>query len=323
MMNRFTVTLAATVAIAGIVAPAMAQNEFEGRSIALGKLLNTRLPNVEFNGHEFRTVVTFLSEIADLDILATWDEQGFGDGLAPNRKITLNLKNPTALVTILELVMKQGSDDETSWTLGDGFVEIGTKDQLNKEKYVRIYPVRELLFTAPRFDNAPELDLESVLQSTQQAGGGGGGGGGGSGSIFDDENDNEDTARANETDQADELIDIITSIVEPTQWESLGGEGGSIRYFRGNLLINASDYLHRQVGGYPFSPARIRNSGSISGSAYAPGGLGARGLASVIPAPRYVTLTGDFGFAKMVDVRRTSVPILVGGRVIQSDDPRR
>lgn len=322
-MNRFTATLAAAVAIAGMVGPAAAQSEVEGRSIALGKLLNTRLPNVEFNGHEFRTVVTFLSDIADLDILAKWDEQGFGDGLDPNRKITLQLKNPTSLVTILELVMKQGSDDETSWVLGDGFVEIGTKDQLNKEKYVRIYPVRELLFTAPRFDNAPELDLESVLQSTQQSGSGGGGGGG-SGSIFDDENDdNNDTARGNETDQADELIDIITSIVEPTQWESLGGEGGSIRYFRGHLLINAADYLHRQVGGYPFSPARIRNSGSITGSVSAPSGLGARGLASVIPAPRYVTLTGDFGLAKMVDVRRTSIPVLVGGRVVQSDDPRR
>lgn len=318
-MKRFVLTLAASLTVGGLAAPAMAQGDYEGRSQALGKLINTRLPEVEFNGHEFRTVVTFLSDISNLDILANWDEQGFGDGLDPNRKITLHLKNPTSLVTILELVMGQGSDDETSWVLGDGFVEIGTKEQLNKDKYVRIYPVRELLFVAPRFDNAPELDLESVLQSTTQ----GGSGGSGSGSIFDDDDQDEnDSLRSNEADEAEELIDIITSIVEPDQWETLGGEGGSIRYFRGHLLINAADYLHRQVGGYPFAPARSRGGaapGAIS-SAY---GSASGGLASVVPAPRYVTLTGDFGIAKMVDVRRTAIPILVGGRVIQSDDPRR
>jgi len=313
-MRRFIKTLAATAVLGGAVASASAQQDLQARATALGKLMNTRV-DVKFAGHEFRQVVSFLSQVAGVDILAKWNEQGFGEGFDPNAKITLELQNPATLVTVLDLVMKQATDEETTWVLGDGFVEIGTKTILNKEKYMRIYPVRELLFVPPRFANAPQLDLQSVLQASTQSGSGGGGG---TGNIFTNTqgqqgSQNQDEGRANEGEQAEELIDIITSIVEPNQWESLGGDGGSIRYFRGNLIINAADYLHRQVGGYPFAPGRVRGSAAAAG--------GAMGLAHAIPAPRYVTLTGDWGIAHIVDIETSSIPVLVGGRVIRSNDP--
>ncbi|MCL4198032.1 MAG: hypothetical protein KJZ69_11135 [Phycisphaerales bacterium] len=307
-MRRIITTLAATALVGGAAATASAQ-DYQARATALGKLYNTRV-DVKFSGHEFRQVVNFLSQVAGLDILAKWNEQGFGEGFDPNAKITLELQNPAALVTVLELVMKQATDEETTWILGDGYVEIGAKTILNKEKYVRIYPVRDLLFVAPRFDNAPQLDLQSVLQASTQSGQGGSG----SGSIFEEDDNENDIARGDEMEQADELIDIITSTIEPTQWESLGGDGGNVRYFRGNLIINAADYLHRQVGGYPFAPGRVR------GNAAAAAG-GAQGLAHAVPTPRYVTLTGDWGFAKIVDIQSSAIPVLVGGRVIMSNDP--
>jgi len=316
-MRRFIMTIAAAAVLGGAVASASAQDNLQARADALGKLVNTQLPEVNFTGHEFRTVVGFLSELAGLDILAKWNEQGFGEGFDPNAKITLQLKNPTSLVTILELVMKQATDEETTWVLGDGFVEIGTKTQLNKNKYVRIYPVLELLFVPPKFEDAPQLDLQSVLQSASQSGSGGSN----SGNLFQDDNQDSEANNANRGDektQSEELIDIITSIVEPNQWESLGGDGGSIRYFRGNLIINAADYLHREVGGYPFQPSRVRGAGSASRASNGP-----LGLAQAIPSPRYVTLTGDWGIAKIIDIETSSIPVLVGGRVIDSGDPRR
>jgi len=188
--------------------------------------------------------------------------------------------------------MAQATDDETSWTLGEGYIKIGPKEMLNQNKYVRIYPVRELLFAVPVFDNAPAMDLESVL--------GGGQTGEITGSLFRDEQE-EDQDRVSEEDQADELVDIITSIVDPLQWEKNGGDGGSIRYFRGSLIINASDYLHRQVGGYPFSVSQLR--GTRTASTY---------------APRYVSLTGRYGFTELIDIEQYEVPVLVGGRVIFS-----
>lgn len=310
-MRRALLTLAATSAIVGsAAATVLAQSAADPRAVTYGKLVNTVLPTVEFNGNDFRNVLTFLSEVGDVDIITKWDEDGLGDGFDPAAEITLTLNNPTALVDVLELVMDQASEEETTWNLGAGYVEVGTKDQLNTKKYVVLYPVRELLFVAPRFDDAPELDLESVLQSSTQ-----GGGGSGSGSIFEDEEDEEQSSRANEEDEAEELIDIITSIVEPNQWENFGGEGGSIRYFRGFLIVNAADYLHRQVGGYPFAPARVRNTSGATAMV----GNGWT-TAAAYPTPRYVTLTGDFAMADIVGIERTSIPILVGGRVIDSGD---
>ncbi len=269
-------------------------NVTDARAAVYAKLINTRLP-LDFNENSLRDVIDFLAEYGEIDILTKWDESGFGAGLDPEAQITVHLNNPTSLVAILEIVMKQATSDETSWNLGDGFVEIGLKDTLIQDKYTRLYPVRELLFSVPTFDQAPEMDLESVL--------GGGDTGEITGSLFDDQGNEDDQERVSELDQADELIDIITAIVDPLQWEKNGGEGGSIRYFKGSLIVNASDFLHRQVGGYPFRVPTARSAART---------------ASLSQAPRWVTLTGRFGFSKVMDIQKSSIPILVGDRVIDS-----
>ncbi len=302
MQKRILTTLAAAALSLSVGSVAMAQfggsapgsEVIDTRAEVYSRLLNTRL-TIDFTENPLRDVVTFLSEYSGIDILTSWDEQGFGEGLDPESPITLRLKNPTSLETILELVMKQATTEETSWALGDGFVEIGMKETLAKDKYVRLYPIRELLFTVPTFDNAPSMDLESVL--------GGGNTGEITGSLFDDENDDDDEERVPVEDLAEDLIDIITAIVDPLQWERNGGEGGSMKYFRGSLIVNAADFLHRQVGGYPFVIGSRRTASRT---------------ASLSSAPRYVNLTGRFGFSKIVDIEQSSIPVLVGGRVISS-----
>lgn len=222
----------------------------ENRAVVYSKLINTHLP-VDFSADSLRDVVQFLAAYAEIDILAQWDETGFGDGLDPEALITVQLRNPTSVESILEVVLKQATSEETAWNLGDGFIEIGLKEVLIQDKYVRSYPVRELLFTVPTFENAPEMDLESVL--------GGGDTGEITGYIFEPEDENDDDDKVTpEMESAHELMDLITSIIDPLQWETNGGEGGSIRYFKGALIINASDFLHRQVGGYPFLDTAAR-----------------------------------------------------------------
>ncbi|MBL1217440.1 MAG: hypothetical protein D8M59_08080 [Planctomycetes bacterium] len=275
----------------------------ESKAIVYGKLLSNYLQTVEFNEIPLKNVVEFLSQMGDIDILAKWAEDFSSEGLDPEKSITLQLRKPTPLLTVLELVMDQATEEETTWILGEGYVEVGTKDMLNKNKYVMIYPVRELLFEPTGFDNAPQMDLSR----SQNFGSGSGGSSGGSGqSLFNNQGSGSgrqnQIQRSSEDELADELIDILTTIVDPYQWERNGGEGGSIRYFRGSLLINASDYLHRQVGGYPFAPARVRS----------------QQLSSTIVAPRYVSLTGSVGFSRVIDIAETEVPILVGGKVVRS-----
>lgn len=300
-----------------VAAPATAQlsrtptveSRVDPRAEVYGKMLNTTL-TVEFNENPLRDVVDFLATIGDVDILTQWqDPTSFGgEGLDPERPITLVLNRQTSLLTVLELVLEQASDVECSWSLGEGFIKIGTKDMLDKDRYVMIYPVRELLLSVPTFDNAPELDLNALLQETSNIGQGGGGGGGGQ---FFDEDEEEDTARQSEDEAADELMDIIMEIVDPYRWELAGGTGGSMRYFRGSLIVNAADYLHRQVAGYPFEPAPQRLLSSAGSGA---------AMVSAYNVPRYVTLTGDWGMSEVVEIQQTQIPVLVGGRVILSGD---
>ena len=67
-MRRFIMTFAATAVLGGTSAVTCAQ-DYQARSTALGKLMDTRV-DVKFSGHEFRQVVSFLSQVAGLDILA-------------------------------------------------------------------------------------------------------------------------------------------------------------------------------------------------------------------------------------------------------------
>ncbi|HIC61567.1 MAG TPA: hypothetical protein EYO72_02345 [Marine Group III euryarchaeote] len=45
--------------------------------------------------------------------------------------------------------------------------------------------------------------------------------------------------------------------VEPDQWDENGGEC-SIDSYQETLLIRAPDFVHRQIGGYPFDPVMPR-----------------------------------------------------------------
>ncbi len=290
MRSILTLLAAATITISLVGTTSAQQSSNDGRAEVYGRLLSTSFP-VDFNENPLRDVIEFLSEMSGIDILTTWADD-FLDGLDPEAPITLTLRSPTDLIDILDLVMSQATDDETSWVLGNGYIEIGLKDMLDLNAYVLIYPIRELLFTVPTFDNAPEMDLQSVMS--------GGDTGEISGSLFDNGSEDENE-RISEDELADELIEIITSIVDPLRWEVNGGIGGSIQYFHGSLIINAPDYLHRQVGGYPFTPTRSR-----------------AGASSASRAPRYVSLSGQYGMAQLIDVAQFEVPVLVGGRVISS-----
>jgi hypothetical protein len=115
------------------------------------------------------------------------------------------------------------------------------------------------MFVIPDFPNVPALDIDSVLQQ-------GGGGGGGGQSPF--EQNQEDDNRVRETDEeaAQRIIDLITDDIEPDQWQDNGGDGASVRFYKGTLLIRAPDYIHRQIVEPPFmrSTAVRAGAGSMS-----------------------------------------------------------
>lgn len=252
----------------------------------LGSLLYSDL-SVDFDETPARDAFEYIKQLMGVDLVVRYSDDRSGIGIDPETPITLKATGKPAL-TIIEMMLDQCGDfDPCTWQLRKGFIEIGTKERLSlpSARELRMYPIRDLLFEVPYFDNAPEFDLSSSLQSGGggqggggQGGGGGGGGfggggtggggggfggggggsggggGGGGGAPFGNPEGEPD--RLSEDEKVQQIVDIILETIEPDAWQQNGGDAASIRYYEGVLIIRAPDYIQRQIGGYPFAPRR-------------------------------------------------------------------
>jgi len=183
-------------------------------------------------------------------------------GIDPETEITIKVNEIPALVVLERLLMRaqriESTGEEYTWQFSDyGTIECGPKTELNRNQRVELYDVADLLYLVPDFDNAPEFDLQSAVQAA------GGGGGGSTSSPFS--GGGQDIDLTNIADRAQALEDLITSSVEPDQWADLGGDGGSITFYNQSFIITAPDYLHRQIAGYDFWPAKLQQVRKVKG----------------------------------------------------------
>jgi hypothetical protein len=164
---------------------------------------------------------------------------------------------------------------------------------------VQIYDINDLLMERPDYRDVPRIDLQQALQASQ------GGGGGGGQSPFRNEQDRDDqAARARDRQtKADDLATLIRELVETEQWTENGGSGGSIRFYQGTLIVNAADYIHRAIDGYRYWPAN-QTVAMKDGKGH-----------------RYVSLTGDTGLSRVNGFGQQDVSAVVGGQIIRSSGP--
>jgi len=329
-MNRMNrngmVILTAAAGVSLLCSPALGQNLTDrinhvmqkrartndvSKSHMLGTLLYTDL-TVQLQDRTAREALDYMRTVLGINIIGRFNDDRTGEGIDPDTPINIDVTDKPALV-VLEMILSQCSDgfDESTWQLRDGFVEVGTKSRLGSpnSQEIRYYPIRDLLFEPPHYDNAPSLDLDSALSQSGSSGGGGsggggggggfggggggggggsgGGGGGGSGSLFGDPSD--EPERLTELEQAQQIVDLITEIVEPDGWVDNGGDWGTIRYYQGTLIIRAPDFMHRQINGYPFAIRAASRRKSVA-------------------QRRYVTFSGSFSNVELTDLR-PSAPI--------------
>jgi hypothetical protein len=260
----------------------------------LGKMF--RKITTEFNENKLEDVVKFLEDFTGATLEPHWAVDG-ADGLNPEQLITLKVRNMPAL-TVLERVLAKASTDLVSggatWQMTQyGTLEIGPKSVLNRSKRVELYDIHDLLIELPRYDQVPQIDLQSLLQQSQ-----GGGGGGGQSPFTNDQDDQENENRISLQEKGEEVMRLLTQLVEPEEWVDGGGEGGTIRYYNGNLLVNAPDYMHRQIAGYSYWPSHT---------------------ARVVRGQRYVSLNMDSSIGTVDGFANHPVSAVVGGEVISSD----
>jgi hypothetical protein len=207
---------------------------------------------IEFEGNRLEDVLDFFEEIADIQIDAKWLNERSATGLDKDFEINLKIEN-MPVVNAIERVLDRTLEDETdapTWQFNNwGEVEVGPRSRLNARKYVRIYPVQDLLLTIPNYSNVPNLNIDDVLDQGGQGGGGG---------IFDDPQ-RDPAPGSSEREEVERLVSIIQLFVEEDQWAANGGNGGTIRFYRGSLVIRGADYMHRALSGYNFPvPADYR-----------------------------------------------------------------
>lgn len=228
------------------------------------KLLKPLTVNIE--DQTMADVVRYVSEVTGAEIEAMWIDDTESIGLDPEQRITLRVRNASAL-SVLERALEQAAriaaePGSNTWQFSEyGSFEIGPKQRLNKSRRIKMYDINDLLFQVPDWDNAPEFDLNAVLQAGQQ-----GGGGGGQSPFQQQQRGQGQDDRPTRQELADGVIDLITSLVETEQWEDNGGDGATIRFFQGHLLVNAPDYVHRGINGYHWWPSRLTQRVSTKGA---------------------------------------------------------
>lgn len=237
------------------------QREVDQQVTILQALLYEEL-SVEFDQSPARDVFDFIRTALGVNLIARYNEDLTGSGIDPELPVTLTADKMPAL-DLLELVLEQCSVVEPcTWQIRKGFLEVGTKERLSVPGARRVfwYPIDELIFQAPKFDDAIDLRLDHAYPWSGTYDGYGGysggflGGGYGGGLQFTVGQPGSGNQSAGKEQRAQELMNLIMDMVEPAAWTANGGDWASMHYRDGQLVVDAPPYILRQIFGSPRVP---------------------------------------------------------------------
>ncbi len=261
-----------------------AQNTAASQENTRLKLLQTLLYKrltVSFERVPAREVFDFMRTALGINLIARYSDDPVAHGIDPQTPISLIGEGMLA-IELLNLVLEQCSAVEPStWQLRGSFLEVGTKERLSTPdaQQIRAYPIDDLTYQPPRFENTLPMTLEESLSwpfggyasgssyNLRPYGGGFGGyggrggfgGRGGYGGSIGPAGRPTDTVR-DKMQAAESLIALIVEVIEPEAWTRNGGAWASIHYRDGALVVRAPDFIHRQINGYPRVPRPDRVS---------------------------------------------------------------
>lgn len=244
----------------------------------------------DFQDMTLRAILDYIADQTKANLEIFWLDERTGMGLDPEQVISLKVENLPA-ITVLERVLSKAEDafgSGNNWQMTEwGEMQVGPTTRLNRFNRTEIYDINDLLLILPEYPEVPQIDLQQALQSSQ---------GGGGQSPFQDQGGGE-TEEPPIEERADEIIDLIQDLVEPDHW--IENTRGSIRYFKGTVIVRAPDYVHRGIVGYTYWPTRR--------------------ISAVVEGRRYVTMGVDTGISTIDGFGQQPVSAVVGGRIISSD----
>ncbi|MBN8598599.1 MAG: hypothetical protein J0L78_13090 [Planctomycetes bacterium] len=213
--------------------------------------------SVDYQQVRLEAVIKNIADVTGAPFVVLWQDDRNQLGLDKEAIITFGAVDQTAL-TVLEGALAQAGSATTgggaTWQMTEGgMIEIGPKERLNRTRRLEIYDISDLLLEIQDYNSVPQFDLNSALQSASSGGGGGS-------SPFSGGNQQNTLATGKTVqERADEVIRLVTEIVEPDQWTNNGGAAATVRFYKQQLLVTAPDYIQRQINGYPFWPSEQTN----------------------------------------------------------------
>lgn len=262
--------LVATTTLVISDTPTMAQSSTssdDAESRSAKRALLTKLSQkitLEVEDQPIEDLFNFINDVTGAEIEPIYLNDDLAvEGIDPGTLITIDVSEVAALVVLERILLRaqriEGTGEEYTWQFTEyGTIECGPKTRLNENTRIELYDVADLLYVVPDFDNAPEFDLQNAIQQS-----GSGGGGGTSSPFTGGTQDPQDVQTFAE--RAEALQNLITSTVEPDQWSDVGGDGGTITLYNQSFIITAPDYMHRQIAGYDFWPARLQQIRKVKG----------------------------------------------------------
>lgn len=257
-MSRFFVRLAiagAWVFFAGLAFAPAAEQETTARPLASAgqaKILAVLDQPTEFSFHErpLGEVIDYFKHKHDLQIL--FDRKAIDDeGVGMDAPVTQTLKN-IRLRSALRLILKQL---DLTYIASDGFLLITTDTEAENQLSLKVYPVQDLVALDSGFRPAPIASAgtddspsrnDMVLNSPLS-----GPGGLGLGST---------QSRLDDSGDYLELIEVITTTIEPTGWDEVGGPGAiSANPHTRSIAVSQTDAVHEQIVALLADLRRVRD----------------------------------------------------------------
>ena len=221
------------------------------------KLLNTRIAQIEFDQLPLSDVFARLGEIADTNVVVRWSRLEDA-GIERDKPISISTRN-LRFSQILWLVISEAAapDAELAYRADRDLILISTVDDIGRVMVTRVYDIQDLV--APKLSR-PGLTIGRIrdvpIGNTVTVAGGAVAvrpiiGRFGTGTFLQGE-----PTRRNGSDEYDadrerlleQLIDLITTTIEPDSWAAAGGTG-TITPYKGTLVVRNTLLVHQRIWG--------------------------------------------------------------------------
>lgn len=231
------------------------------KTATVRRKLKDTIDEVQFDERPFESVIEYLGDLTGLNIQANWAALE-AVAIEKDIPVTLPKLKEVAIGKLLDLVLEQvgGGETQLGYDIDEGVVTISTVEDLARRTILKVYNVEDLLISVPDFLGRP-INLDNIGQNQGGGGGGGGiGGGGGGGGGFGGGSGGGifggggggfggagGEGEAEEEVDVDALIDLIQATIDPESWREAGGNIGSIRALRNQIIVTQTSTAHRQL----------------------------------------------------------------------------